>query len=336
VRPASAQSAAAAPRGFLGPAAGTVGAAGDGGGATAAASSSSSSAGASSVLRRPDSAGEGETRAEMERRGIAPVFDGRRDSAPREIEWSDVRAGISQVCPQRYTMQCSIRREKGGMLGSTSYYLYGTDEKFLLAARKRKNAKGANYVITMSRTNFDPAGDQVVGKLRSNISGTTFTLYGAGVNPKKAGQNDTVREELASVFYKTNILGYKGPRQMKVVIPQILPSGVARVFRPEKPEEGLASRFDSDQLDDLIILNNRQPTWNEKTRAYVLNFNGRVTQASVKNFQLISPALDTEYVILQMGRTSASQFTCDYAYPLTCLQAFAIALSSFDNKALVE
>jgi hypothetical protein len=28
-------------------------------------------------------------------------------------------------------------------------------------------------------------------------------------------------------------------------------------------------------------------TWNEETQSYVLNFHGRVTQASVKNFQII-------------------------------------------------
>ena len=35
--------------------------------------------------------------------------------------------------------------------------------------------------------------------------------------------------------------------------------------------------------------------------AYCLNFNGRVTQASVKNFQLVTQS-DPEYVILQFGK----------------------------------
>jgi hypothetical protein len=34
------------------------------------------------------------------------------------------------------------------------------------------------------------------------------------------------------------------------------------------------------------ILKNKPPKWNEQVGAYVLNFNGRVTRASVKNFQV--------------------------------------------------
>lgn len=34
---------------------------------------------------------------------------------------------------------------------------------------------------------------------------------------------------------------------------------------------------------------NKSPTWNEQTQSYVLNFHGRVTQASVKNFQIVHP-----------------------------------------------
>ena len=38
--------------------------------------------------------------------------------------------------------------------------------------------------------------------------------------------------------------------------------------------------------NDVQILKNKPPKWNEQVGAYVLNFNGRVTRASVKNFQL--------------------------------------------------
>lgn len=37
--------------------------------------------------------------------------------------------------------------------------------------------------------------------------------------------------------------------------------------------------------------------------AYCLNFNGRVTQASVKNFQLVSES-DPEHIILQFGKVT--------------------------------
>lgn len=56
--------------------------------------------------------------------------------------------------------------------------------------------------------------------------------------------------------------------------------------------------------------------------AYVLNFNGRVTMASVKNFQLVDPE-DQENVLLQFGRVGKDVFNMDYQWPLSPLQVRA-------------
>lgn len=40
-------------------------------------------------------------------------------------------------------------------------------------------------------------------------------------------------------------------------------------------------------MDSLIELHNKAPVWNDETQSYVLNFHGRVTHASVKNFQIV-------------------------------------------------
>lgn len=43
-----------------------------------------------------------------------------------------------------------------------------------------------------------------------------------------------------------------------------------------------------------------------------------------------------ELVSLQFGRVSNTQFSCDVSSPLSLMQAFAIALSSFDSKLACE
>lgn len=92
----------------------------------------------------------------------------------------------------------------------------------------------------------------------------------------------------------------------------------------------------SGRAGDLItVMTNKTPKWNEAMNAYCLNFNGRVTEASVKNFQLVTEA-DTNNVLLQFGKISDSCFTCDYKWPLSPLQAFCICLASFDNKLACE
>lgn len=47
-------------------------------------------------------------------------------------------------------------------------------------------------------------------------------------------------------------------------------------------------RYKSYSLSSCVVLRNKPPRWNQAMSAYCLNFGGRVTQASVKNFQLVS------------------------------------------------
>ncbi|XP_020095967.1 tubby-like F-box protein 8 [Ananas comosus] len=108
---------------------------------------------------------------------------------------------------------------------------------------------------------------------------------------------------------------------------------------------------DDDGLDGLVkerplILRNKAPRWHEQLQCWCLNFRGRVTVASVKNFQLIAaaqptpggpaPSNDHDKIILQFGKVGKDMFTMDYRYPLSAFQAFAICLSSFDTKLACE
>merc|ERR1719443_1205358 len=74
-------------------------------------------------------------------------------------------------------------------------------------------------------------------------------------------------------------------------------------------------------------------TQQEKLRLLTLDFRGRCSKASSKNFQLETPGIrrgkkeDTE---LLFGKTDVDTFVLDYRYPLGMAQAFAIALSTKD------
>ncbi len=48
------------------------------------------------------------------------------------------------------------------------------------------------------------------------------------------------------------------------------------------------------------------------------------------------PPYVVNYVIMQFGRVSDNCFSMDYQFPMSAVQAFAIALSSFDGKLLCE
>lgn len=96
------------------------------------------------------------------------------------------------------------------------------------------------------------------------------------------------------------------------------------------------------QKDGVVVLKNKSPRWHEQLQCWCLNFHGRVTVASVKNFQLVAspengPAgPEHEKIILQFGKVGKDLFTMDYRYPISAFQAFAICLSSFDTKIACE
>lgn len=59
----------------------------------------------------------------------------------------------------------------------------------------------------------------------------------------------------------------------------------------------------------MLQFHNKEPKWNDTVQAYVLNFNGRVDQASVKNFQLIMS--DENFIFMQFGKTGKNSFNMD-------------------------
>jgi tubby-related protein 1 len=60
-----------------------------------------------------------------------------------------------------------------------------------------------------------------LGKVRSNFLGTEFYIYDDGENPSKAKDFNRVRREHGTIEYETNVLGSKGPRRMKVLLPMV-------------------------------------------------------------------------------------------------------------------
>ncbi|KAL6063991.1 hypothetical protein STEG23_028511, partial [Scotinomys teguina] len=242
--------------------------------------------------------------------------------------------------PRGVTVKCRVTRDKRGMDRGLfpTYYMHLEKEEnrkiFLLAGRKRKKSKTSNYLVSTDPTDLSREGESYIGKLRSNLMGTKFTVYDHGVNPVKAQglvEKAHTRQELAAICYETNVLGFKGPRKMSVIIPGMNMNHERIPFRPRNEHESLLSKWQNKSMENLIELHNKAPVWSDDTQSYVLNFHGRVTQASVKNFQIVH-GNDPDYIVMQFGRVADDVFTLDYNYPLCALQAFAIGLSSFDSK----
>ncbi|KAF5891668.1 tubby protein isoform X1, partial [Clarias magur] len=212
------------------------------------------------------------------------------------VDVGDLEEFTLRPAPQGVTIKCRITRDKKGMDRGMypTYYLHLEREDgkkmFLLAGRKRKKSKTSNYLISIDPTDLSRGGESFIGKLRSNLMGTKFTVYDSGTNPVKSTSGleaSNLRQELAAICYETNVLGFKGPRKMSVIIPGMNMDHERVCIRPRNEHETLLARWQNKSTESVIELHNKTPVWNDDTQSYVLNFHGRVTQASVKNFQII-------------------------------------------------
>ncbi|KAK7817397.1 tubby-like F-box protein 3 [Quercus suber] len=255
------------------------------------------------------------------------------------------------------------------------------DGKFLLAARKCRRPTHTDYIISLNSDDVSKGSSTYVGKLRSNFLGTKFTIFDAqpphaGVKVTKCRSTRLINRQvtpkvppgnysIAHISYELNVLGSRGPRRMHCVMDAIPnsavePGGVAPTqtefllgsvdsfpslpfFRSKSIRtDSFRSGHSSVPSEGMLVLRNKAPRWHEQLQCWCLNFNGRVTVASVKNFQLVaSPdngvaGPEHENVILQFGKVGKDVFTMDYQYPISAFQAFAICLSSFDTKIACE
>ncbi|KAJ4909191.1 Tubby-like F-box protein 1 [Raphanus sativus] len=161
------------------------------------------------------------------------------------------------------------------------------------------------------------------------------------------------------------------PGQPEIIVPRSLldesfrsiTSTSSRKFTSDYSTEFNSARFSDileggeavfgegkERVSPPLVLKNKPPRWHEQLQCWCLNFRGRVTVASVKNFQLIAanqpqpqPQTQTsgqsdgpDKIILQFGKVGKDMFTMDFRYPLSAFQAFAICLSSFDTKLACE
>ena len=164
--------------------------------------------------------------------------------------------------------------------------------------------------IVIGKTSGEQFGEGYLAVMENNFWGNEFTLYDDGVPDKVIAHFPEgfvrKREQRAFIKFDSNILGEQ-PRMLKVTVKD---DGVDRTFQ------------------------NLPPKWNDRTECYTLNFYGRVSWPSAKNFELIEEDPDTIYLLF--GKVGRDTFNLDYRSPLTMLQAFAIALSALARKRIVS
>ena len=88
-------------------------------------------------------------------------------------------------------------------------------------------------MISLDQDKVAKNGTGYLGKVRSNFLGTEFSIFDNGKNPEKAKTPEEVRCQHGVVQYETNVLGSKGPRRMKVLLPLVDVHGQQTVWKSQ-------------------------------------------------------------------------------------------------------
>ena len=96
--------------------------------------------------------------------------------------------------------------------------------------------------------------------------GTEFSIYDCKENPKKVqGSKEDVRQQLGVVQYETNVLGSKGPRRMKVLLPMVQRDGQEMSWPDTENEpDTIQGKFAANETEDIMFYFNKPPKWNEQ------------------------------------------------------------------------
>jgi tubby-related protein 1 len=224
-----------------------------------------------------------------------------------------------------------------------------------MSSKRNPYKATSNYVIRIN-----PTGD-ILGKIRSNILSSEYTIYDCRSlcrqqqqqqqqqieqRPSVVDSEGALRAELGAVIYR-KVPSYDAttascipPRKMQVCINSL--GGGSDISTPQsykKPKtraeemlQLLKYKLDTAKRN-FSVLESRIPNWDDNLEAYVLNFGGRVTMESQKNFQLVqADTVKEQIVVLQFGRVAKDEFTMDFRWPLSPFLAFALSLTACDSK----
>jgi tubby-related protein 1 len=104
-------------------------------------------------------------------------------------------------------------------------------------------------------------------------------------------------------------------------------------FRQTAREQDLLeAKYHENDDEDVSLSENKKPKWDRKRECFVLDFKKRATEASVKNFLLVTDE-DPEHDSVLFGKRGKDEFNLDVQYPMSLFQAFAIALSAIYSKS---
>jgi len=133
------------------------------------------------------------------------------------------------------------------------------------------------------------------------------------------------KQQLAHIRHLRSDIGEGVSNVLEMRIPGIYSDGRALVWCDAVGKGDLGRPQEGNNETQLLVT--KLPVWNEQVGSLVLDFKNRSIQSSAKNFQLALQQ-KPDHVICQFGKLSTSNFSLDFKFPLSAIQAFGAAMST--------
>ncbi|CAF3791085.1 unnamed protein product [Rotaria sp. Silwood1] len=292
------------------------------------------------TIHKPTASGEGERDAQSSKESSKTKINQSNysDFNVQNLIQNDLKKYVNTLIPKDYPgfVQCHVKRNQAGITkGFAAIFTLSLDGQdansqiALLSARKQLTMSGhAEYFIGIDFENSSKNlnDENSLATLKGlNMTGSEYVLY----DHQNSSTNDRNKQQSVAIIYDERVFGSNQPTKFTVLL-----GDAEKNIGQIKENETIIDEWRSGRSTSFIQIHNKTPTYDEKSKTYTLNLYGnRVKLPSHKNFQLITSIDDhNDNVIMQFGRIDDSNFALDYRYPLTALQAFAIALSCFHNR----
>lgn len=220
----------------------------------------------------------------------------------------------SEEKDQRLIVECQPEKK--------SFMLTTEDGETLLVATAI--ADGSGFEIFSSSDGSPTKGGRPDFLLNSNQKQDQWTLLSVRCeNCASKGRRKCGTRELAKLYHYCETVGDGNAFCMDVELPE----------SPEDNSPGVVCSSCADPSAEVRghIVTSRRPKWNARQKTLTMDFRGRCTMASAKNF-ILEDEDKKQQLTLLFGKVGANKFVLDYRHPLGMVQAFSAALSAMHWK----
>lgn len=254
------------------------------------------------------------------------------------------------------------------IVGRSSHYVFSLKADDLYRTREKRSKLYLGKLRALSSNEYvlyDNGATEMPGGAGDDIlqqddgEDETELEYNESAGPTAAGGDapSLYRSQLCAIVFNSKKRPCTGTeRGMEICIPHPALAAIAASSTGENPRKVLmdivkpfrnvrAEGAQNDMFKSKLVVMHERISKYDALSACLVDFKGRASIASVKNFQIIksdpasspvkevltaSGAVDPSTVILQMGKITKEAFNMDYKGPLSMLQAFAICIARFD------